>query len=509
MTKMLRLIKNEFIKLSKRRVLAVMLALTLVAAICVALIFNLSVPKDELSAEEKIIEEWKHEIKRLEIHFAEDHYIAGNYADNSMRAKQFRNRSEMLQYLVDGGISPFDWRYTSGLVDKMFYAKLQMDIGYEVDRHKAEYEKLKKMADADDWKTYISMVADQNKAAYLERYPMAKDEVVAATSFEYEYRMEKELKPGEELWRDEMIASVVEAKLSMAYLAQQEYSLNTPGYVNPSSGDPALDKPNLGSLEEVEAGRAAVNDKLAVAMYRLEKNVAVDLGYIFVGETVLPFGENSLFWESFSASDDFIFIIGILIIVTAGLIVSSEFASGTIKFLLVSPVKRWKIVISKYVTVMSIALGLTAMLYVSSALASLLLFGGHGFGDVIVGVSEGVAYGQSPFVRVLVDYCWAFIEVVVVATMAFALSSLFRSTAVSVGIGVFAYLSGSVIVEIMAAANMDFGRYILFANIDLPSVIARQSLFPNQTVIGAVVNIVIHTVVFVMIAWDGFVRREI
>ena len=35
MTKMLRLIKNEFIKLSKRRVLAVMLALTLVAAICV------------------------------------------------------------------------------------------------------------------------------------------------------------------------------------------------------------------------------------------------------------------------------------------------------------------------------------------------------------------------------------------------------------------------------------------------------------------------------------------
>ena len=141
--------------------------------------------------------------------------------------------------------------------------------------------------------------------------------------------------------------------------------------------------------------------------------------------------------------------------------------------------------------------------------ASLAVFGGYGFNDVIVQVKDGVAWGVSPFLRMLGDYGWAFIEVVVVATMAFALSAIMRSTAVSIGVGLFAYLSGTALAELFASFGIDFGRYLLFANLDLPAIISGTPIFPNQTLVGAIVNIVAHMIVFVLAAWDGFVRREI
>lgn len=509
MIKIFKLIKNEMIKLFKRRSIWVMLAITVLVAMGAAKIYEITAPADAISDDEATIEGWKQEIERLEYFFEKDHYLEDAYADNSFRAREARNRSEMLQYLVNNGYSPSDWRYKNGVINDMFYQKLQMDTGYEYDRYAAEYERIKAIVDADDWKTYYKYQMDIQFNKYLNTYPEAADEIRDAVTFEYNYRIERDLKPGEEKWRDDLIASVVSAKLSLAYYAQQECQLTDPNCQRPSKGDPELSKPNLDSMEQVKEGRASVNDKLAVALYRLENEVETDLGYVFGEELVLPYGENSNFWESFASSSEYIFAVGILVIVIAGLIVSTEFSSGTIKFLLVSPVKRWKIVISKYVTVMAVGAVLTLILYLSSIAASLIFLGGNGFDNVIVKVENGIAWGESPFLRVLADYGWSLIEVVVVATMAFALSSLMRSAAVSVGVGLFAYLSGSVIVELFASAELDFGRYILFANLDLPSIIAGNSMFPNQTVVGAVVNIALYMAVFILTAWDGFVRKEI
>ena len=168
-----------------------------------------------------------------------------------------------------------------------------------------------------------------------------------------------------------------------------------------------------------------------------------------------------------------------------------------------------KIVTAKYITVLLLSLMLTLLMYISSAAASLIVFGGYGATDVIVLVENGVAWGVSPYLMVLGSYGWAFIEVVVVATMAFALSSLMRSTAVSIGIGLLAYLSGTALVELFAAMGIDFGRYVLFANLDLPAIMEGASVFPNQTLTAALINITAHMAVFLLTAWDGFVSREI
>lgn len=508
MTKMFRLIKNEMIKLAKRKSIWVMLVVTVIIAVGTAVLYDISTVPAENEGEEYLVERWKTEIEELERFFAEDHYFGGKYADESERGKKYRNRSMMLQYLVENQYSPYDWRYTSGIIEDLFYCKFQMEINFNYDQNAAEHDRLAGLIYSDDWQSYYKEQTERKAAEYLRLYPMAAKEVEDAVWFEYNYRMQNNFRPGDEIWRDDLIASVTSSKLSLAYIAQQEYERANPEYIPPSTGDSEMEKPDL-TVEEIEINRAAVRDKLAVAMYRLDRNIQADIGYVFGDEPVISDKKGSEFWESFAASSEYIIVVGVLVIVVAGLIVASEFSSGTIKFLLVSPVKRWKIVMAKYITVLSLSLMLTLLMYLSSVAASFIVFGGYGFDDVIVRVSDGVAWGISPFLMVLGNYGWAFVEVVVVATMAFALSSLMRSTAVAIGIGSFAYLSGTAIVELFSSFGIDFGRYILFANLDLPAIVDGASIFPNQTLVGAIINIVAHMVVFVMIAWDGFVRREI
>ena len=507
MTKMFRLIKNEMVKLSRRKSIWAMLVVTLAIAVGTAVLYNYSRVQIE-TGEEYLVGQWQEEITKLERFFAKDHYYDDRYADNTLRGRQYRNRSAMLQYLVDNQYSPYDWRYTSGIIEQMFYHQLQMEINSQYDYNKSEHDRLQKLIETDDWKQYYRELAEGRLAANLKLYPMAEELVKDAAWYEYNYRTANDFKPGDELWRDNLISSVVSSKLSLAYLAQQEYERNHPEYIAPSTGDPTMEKPDL-TLEQVAENRVAIMDKLAVATYRLDNEVKADIGYIFGEEAIVSAGEGSLFWENFAASSKYIIGVGALIIIVAGLIVASEFSGGTIKFLLVSPVKRWKIVTAKYITVLLLSLMLTLLMYLSSAVASLAVFGGYGLNDVIVYVENGVAWGVSPFLMVLGSYGWAFVEVVVVATMAFALSSLMRSTAVSIGIGLLAYLSGTALVELFAAMGIDFGRYVLFANLDLPAIMEGASVFPNQTLAGAVINIVAHMAVFLLTAWDGFVRREI
>ncbi len=509
MTKMLKLIQNEMIKLSKRKSIWAMLAVTLAIAIGTAVLYNYSrVPNENEGEQDYLVSQWKTEITQLERFFAMDHYYGDRYVDETIRGKEYRNRSRMLQYLVDNEYSPYDWRYTSGIIETMFDHKLQMEIEFEYDKNKAEHDRLLTLIETDNWQEYYRELAVELEAENLKFYPKAEQQIKDAAWYEYNYRTENGFRPGDERWRDELISSVVSSKQSLVYLAQQEYERNNPGYIAPSMGDSTMEKPDL-TLEQVAENRTYVLDKLAVATYRLDNNIEADIGYIFGQADIVSAGEGSLFWENMAASSKYIIGVGALIIIVAGLIVASEFSGGTIKFMLVSPVKRWKIVMAKYITVLLLSFALTLLMYISSAVASLVVFGGYGALDVIVHVENGVAWGTSPYLIVLGSYGWAFIEVVVVATMAFALSSLMRSTAVSIGVGLLAYLSGTALVELFAAMGIDFGRYVLFANLDLPAIMEGASVFPNQTLAGALINIAAHMVVFLLTAWDGFVRREI
>ena len=93
--------------------------------------------------------------------------------------------------------------------------------------------------------------------------------------------------------------------------------------------------------------------------------------------------------------------------------------------------------------------------------------------------------------------------------MAFAVSSLLKSTAAAIGIGCGCMAFGSIGITILAALNQDWGRYLLFANTDLVAISKGEGLFINMSLPFAITMLAIYTVIFMVTAYDGFVRREV
>jgi ABC-2 type transport system permease protein len=121
----------------------------------------------------------------------------------------------------------------------------------------------------------------------------------------------------------------------------------------------------------------------------------------------------------------------------------------------------------------------------------------------------GEVYTVSPYLLVLRDYGFAFLRLVVMATMAFALSALTRKSSIAIALTVFLDLSGTVLAYMLYGFGLDFGRYLLVSNLDLAAILEGNAIFPHQSLTDAIVCIVLHMAVFLLTAHDAFVRREV
>lgn len=303
----------------------------------------------------------------------------------------------------------------------------------------------------------------------------------SAQKWEYNYRLEKNIPFGDS-WQDEVIESVAAAKFTFE-----------------SVGD-ATDEESVNSRNMAE-------ETEKIGLYRLENNISENTAD---SASILDLGDadDITFWTVFFQSKSLVSLIGLLIIVVAGSSVASEFSQGTIKFLLINPVKRWKILMSKYFTVISLGYVMLALLFLVMIPAAGLIIGFDGISAPYIYVSGGEVHEISSFLQAIKLYLLDSIEVVVMATFAFALSSLFKSAALAIGSGVFLMLTGSMIVQILAQLRQDWARYLIFANTDLSGIYNGSSLFPQHSLTFAIVVIVLHMAVFLLTAWDGFTKRE-
>ncbi len=257
-----------------------------------------------------------------------------------------------------------------------------------------------------------------------------------------------------------------------------------------------------GSLISKKEYDSAVN-RLAYFNYTVEHGVEYNVADGISMENGLDF------WSAFNFSTYGITFIGLLAIVVASLSVSSEFSNGTIKFLLINPVKRWKILVSKYFTVISTGYIMLAVMFVIAFLTSLIFFGGSLIGADYIKAEGGEIFVTNGLVYMIKSYLLSSVEIVVMSTLAFAVSTLMKSSAFAIGISMFCMLAGKSIVSMLAMVNQDWARYLIFANLDLRSIANGGGMFLYQTVTAAIGVIAVHMVIFWLIAWDGFTRREI
>ncbi|WP_409343578.1 ABC transporter permease subunit [Paenibacillus sp. MBLB4367] len=166
-------------------------------------------------------------------------------------------------------------------------------------------------------------------------------------------------------------------------------------------------------------------------------------------------------------------LLPLMVMVIAADLVSSEHGAGTMKVLLTRPVRRWRILLSKYLALLlsvSLIITLFGML---SALISGAVFGFQGWtAPVLTGfaVNEGQldASGvhmvpQWQFIVMELGLAW-FVSLVV-ATITFMLSVLVRSTAAVMGIMLACLIAGTILKTMVA--SWESAKFLFMVNLEL------------------------------------------
>ena len=298
----------------------------------------------------------------------------------------------------------------------------------------------------------------------------------SGAKWEYEYRLENNI-PFGDTWKDDAITEISDNK----------------------------DVLNSLSNEAQSSESKKLDEQVKMNLYRLEHNIDIDVNSTMSNST----DGATNFWSAMSMSTSLISLVGLLVIIIAGSCIANEFSQGTIKFLLINPVKRWKILFSKYFTVITFGYIMIALLFVVMIPFAGIFLGFDSISAPYLYISDGNVHEMSPFLLIIKLYLLNSVDVVVMATMAFALSSLFKSSALAIGAGVFCMMGGSTLIQILAMLKQDWARYLIFANTNLASIYEGKSLFPQHSLTFALVVIAVHMVIFLLTAWDGFTKREV
>jgi ABC-2 type transport system permease protein len=240
-----------------------------------------------------------------------------------------------------------------------------------------------------------------------------------------------------------------------------------------------------------DATKKQIKKELAISEYRLEKDLA----------PMDPSGRE----QSILDSHFMLTLVILLSVIAAAGIVASEFSQGTIKMLLSRPVKRWKILTSKYLTTLLFGLLLTMISFVASLIAGYLFYDPSG--GAILDYRNGAVVEVSYWGRVLALYVLQFVGVIVYITFAFMIGSVFRSSSLAIGLSIFLLFVGPNIVFFLS--KYEIAKYILFTHTDLTGFITGNTFIQGITWPLSLVVLTIYMLLFLVISFWSFTKRDV
>lgn len=233
-------------------------------------------------------------------------------------------------------------------------------------------------------------------------------------------------------------------------------------------------------------------EKREISRYILENNVDINKSNDVRGILKDIFDEYGLF-------------IIVMIVMIAGTIVSEEFNKGTIKLLLVKPYDRRKILLAKFITVLI----MIVFSIVAVVLMELIV------GGIIFGVdSLSVPVLQYNFVTQSLEsmniFAYLGIEIltqlpklVLLATLAFACSTLFTNSAVAIAIPLLGYMSADMINMLVLQYKVEFMKFFVSLNWDFKAYLFGN--LPNMEGLTLGFSMVICALYFVVMLIPTFV----
>jgi len=252
--------------------------------------------------------------------------------------------------------------------------------------------------------------------------------------------------------------------------------------------------------EQMKADAAAIpqnasffNKQIAINEYRLAND--------------LPPPNETNTWVFLNDMISIIDFIAIITITVAAGIVASEFSTGTIKLLLIRPVSRVKILLSKYVSVILFSVGMLLLSFFVLMLVGAVLFG---FGDAgsYLAYVDGEVVERTQLGNALFMYAVSSIGLFMLTTMAFMVSAAFRNSSLAIGLSIFLLMAGVNLTYILSM-KFDWAKYSLFANISLMDYIDGEPLVEGMTLGFSVGVLVVYFLIFHLVSLLFFVKRDV
>ena len=224
----------------------------------------------------------------------------------------------------------------------------------------------------------------------------------------------------------------------------------------------------------------------------------------------IPPIENSSLWGFVKMiAPGCISLISLFTIIVAGGIVANEFSKGTIKLLLIRPYKRWKILTSKYLSVLLYCIFMIIILFIISFITGGLLFGFKGVSQPYIAYYNGNIHEVNMVAHVFGVYGLSCINLLMMVSFAFMISTVFRNSALSIGLAIFLTFVGSNITAVLAMLKVNWAKYILFANTDLTQYIDGIPLIDGMTMQFSIIVLIIYFLLFNSISYIGFKKRDV
>lgn len=256
---------------------------------------------------------------------------------------------------------------------------------------------------------------------------------------------------------------------------------------------------NKKELEEMgDSASASIKQyyerEIAINDYRIKHNISPNEDYSIWG-----------FVNDLSQAIEFI---GLFTIIIAASIVASEFSWGTIKLLLIRPIKRGKILASKYLTVLLFGVFMLSVMFIYSALLGAVLFGLPENSVPYLNYYNGNITEQSMFVHLLITYGLKSVNMLMLATMAFMISAAFRNSSLAIGLSIFLLFMGGHLTSLISM-RFDWAKYILFANTNLLQYFEGTPMIEGMTLGFSIIMLIIYFLLFQAIAFYVFKKRDV
>lgn len=243
----------------------------------------------------------------------------------------------------------------------------------------------------------------------------------------------------------------------------------------------------------LEAQKKMMKERIALNEYRIENDMA-------------PVERGSL-WGYMVDTTTFTGIAALFTIVIAAGMVASEFSWGTVKLLLIRPVSRTKILLAKYASTLLFALLMLTLLFSTSFLFGILFFGFSGAETPYLSFSNGRVVEQNMVTHIIQLFGFRSIDLVMMVTLAFMISTVFRSSSLAIGISLFLMFTGPQLVQLLS--QYDWVKYILFANTDFLQYTTGTPLVEGMTMTFSIVMLIIYFGLFAFLSLYIFNRRDV